>query len=646
MQTLIYGTADEVSDTLRAVLCRRGHTVTVHCDADAAFEAFAGELPRMVVLADVTDASLAFCRRLRASDEVQPVVVAVFDEASRERLQDVFEAGADDCVAGTSSTDRLNTRFAFVEHRMADQAINDAAYVSRLQARTQQQAVVAEIGRRALADPDLDVLVNYAVHAVADALAVAVCDVLEHHLDDGAFTLRAGVGARIPYLGSPVGGDGPDTQAGYTLRTGQPILVEDYAAEQRFAAPDGLRDAGVVSGLTVVVTGAGRPWGVLGAYATEQRSFSWDDIHFLRSVANVLAGAIERARAEQALRESEARARAILGTTVDGVITIDAHGHIESVNPAAESIFGYDEDEILGENVKLLMPDPYRAEHDVYLRSYRATGRCRIIGVGREVTGLRKDGSTFPMDLAVSEVDLGDRVVFTGIVRDITERRRLEREILDITEQERRRIGQDLHDGLGQMLTGLGLLSQNLARQLNQQGVEQAGDAAEITELLKEADQYARDLARGLTPVDLEASGLGKALQRLSDNAERLFGLDAAFDMVGDPLVHNSTAATHMYRIAQEAVSNAVRHGSAHAIHIALAEGPGQIRLRVKDDGEGFRPGEHDGPGMGMRIMNYRARIIGGALEVTSRPGTGTTITCTIPLTAYATDGDEALAET
>jgi signal transduction histidine kinase len=98
-----------------------------------------------------------------------------------------------------------------------------------------------------------------------------------------------------------------------------------------------------------------------------------------------------------------------------------------------------------------------------------------------------------------------------------------------------------------------------------------------------------------------------------------------------------------MYRIAQEAVSNAVRHGSAHAIHIALAEGPDQIRLRVKDDGEGFQPGNHDGPGMGMRIMNYRARIIGGVLEVTSRPGTGTTITCTVPRNAYADDEREAV---
>lgn len=339
----------------------------------------------------------------------------------------------------------------------------------------------------------------------------------------------------------------------------------------------------------------------------------------------------ERIRTEQALRESEAKARAIVETTVDGVITIDEQGHIESFNEAAASIFGYDAEEVIGKNVKVLMPSPYREEHDGYMRSYRETGRRKIIGIGREVTGRRKDGSTFPMDLAVSEVQLGDRRIFTGIVRDITERRRLEKEILDVTEQERRRIGQDLHDGLGQMLTGIGLLSQNLTRQLEQREVSEAEDAAEITDLLKEADQYARDLARGLTPVDLEASGLVTALERLVANAERLFDIECALHEVGSALVHDGTTATHMYRIAQEAVSNAVRHGKADRIKISLASGAEQIRLRIRDDGVGFPEDGSDGPGMGVNIMSYRARIIGGTLDISSSPGEGTTVTFTLP---------------
>ena len=128
----------------------------------------------------------------------------------------------------------------------------------------------------------------------------------------------------------------------------------------------------------------------------------------------------------QRLQDSESRTRAILETAVDAVITIDQRGLIESVNPAAERLFGYSAAELTGKNVKLLMPSPYQEEHDGYLENYLTTGQRKIIGIGREVVGKRKDGTTFPMDLAVSEVRLGDRRLFTGIVRDVSERQQAE----------------------------------------------------------------------------------------------------------------------------------------------------------------------------------------------------------------------------
>src|SRR5688572_26551260 len=137
----------------------------------------------------------------------------------------------------------------------------------------------------------------------------------------------------------------------------------------------------------------------------------------------------ERSATEQALTESEARTRAILDAAVDAIITIDERGRVESMNPAAERLFGYPAAEVLGQNVKMLMPEPYRHEHDGYLHNYLSTGQRKIIGIGREVVGLRKDGSTFPMDLAVSEVRLGARRLFTGIVRDITERKKAEEQL-------------------------------------------------------------------------------------------------------------------------------------------------------------------------------------------------------------------------
>ncbi|MGO9866794.1 MAG: PAS domain S-box protein [Rhodomicrobium sp.] len=134
----------------------------------------------------------------------------------------------------------------------------------------------------------------------------------------------------------------------------------------------------------------------------------------------------DQMRHEQALRDSEARLQAILDSAVDGIVTINERGMIESVNAAARKIFGYEQGELLGKNIKMLMPASYAREHDQYLRNYRHTGQRKIIGIGREVVGRRKDGSEFPVDLSVSEVRLGDRVLFTGIIRDITERKQVE----------------------------------------------------------------------------------------------------------------------------------------------------------------------------------------------------------------------------
>ena len=142
------------------------------------------------------------------------------------------------------------------------------------------------------------------------------------------------------------------------------------------------------------------------------------------------------ARSESAVRDQEERLRAILETAVEGIITIDERGIVESFNPAAEHIFGYTPAEVIGRNVNMLMAAPHREAHDGYLHNYLRTGQARIIGIGRETFARRKDGTLFPIDLSVSEVALSDRRLFTGFIRDITERKRLEKEILEISERE------------------------------------------------------------------------------------------------------------------------------------------------------------------------------------------------------------------
>ena len=444
-------------------------------------------------------------------------------------------------------------------------------------------------------------------------------------------------------------------------------LVRDSCVDLR-PVPAALAAAGVESGIAVRVGTEAHPLAVLAALAPDVREFDADARGFLQGAATALHARYVLEQTRRSLEESQARARAIVQTTVDGVITIDDRGRIGTFNDGAARIFGYDADEVVGRRVSVLMPEPYRSEHAGYLDAYRETGRRRIIGIGREVVGRRKSGATFPMDLAVSEVTLpGGEVLFTGVVRDLTDHRVLEREVLRVAEAERRRIGQDLHDGLGQELTAIGLFLRGHARALDAQGSDAAAEAHRLVGLVDDADQQARTLARSLVPVELEANGLEAALVRLAERAGTLYGLDVRAETSGSGPAEASAltadAASNLYRIAQEAVSNAAQHGEAGRVTVALVRGTDHLRLRVEDDGRGLdgmlrrggvleplddtAPASGDAPpdrvvsaparpadqrGMGLRIMHYRAHLAGGSLEI--RPGAqgGTVVTCTVPL--------------
>jgi len=337
---------------------------------------------------------------------------------------------------------------------------------------------------------------------------------------------------------------------------------------------------------------------------------------------------VRRKLAESSLRDSEERLRAILETAVEGIITIDERGIIESLNPAAEKIFGYQTQEVVGKNVKVLMPTPYRDEHDGYLANYLRTGSAKIIGSGREVVGLRKDGTVFPMDLSVSEVRLAHKRLFTGFVRDISDRKRLEREVLQISDLEQRRIGQDLHDGLCQQLAGIELMSEVLEQNLSRKSKTEAAQAAKIAEGVRAAIGDTRMLARGLSPVDVESNGLMSALQELASNTEKLFHVACRFECPQPVLLDDHAAATHLYRIAQEAINNAIKHGKARVITVRLTVQSNQSSLTVTDDGRGFVVKPEQTSGMGLRIMKYRAAMIGATLEIRRANGRGMLVAC------------------
>ncbi len=218
-----------------------------------------------------------------------------------------------------------------------------------------------------------------------------------------------------------------------------------------------------------------------------------------------------------------------------------------------------------------------------------------------------------------------------SLQRESAERQRMAREMLAVSDREQRRIGQDLHDGLGQLLAGMAFLSQALAQKLARQSIAETAEAMQLVHLANKAMTWARELVHGLSPVELEGEGFIVALQDLAMQAEHLFGLTCQVTCNRLPPMPDHTVATHLYRIAQEAVSNAVKHGQAHHVVLGLTAGQDSTTLTIHDDGIGFQEGASKPTGMGIRSMHYRASIIGASLAIHSDAGSGTIVVCEWP---------------
>lgn len=355
----------------------------------------------------------------------------------------------------------------------------------------------------------------------------------------------------------------------------------------------------------------------------------------------------DRRALETALKERDERMRAIVETAVDAIITIDERGTIEWANPASEKLFGYTHDEMVGRNVKMLMPEPYRGEHDQYLSNYIRTGKAKIIGIGREVIAMRKDGTTFPISLAVSAVSLGERRLFTGIVHDLSDRRKLEQQIIEASTTEQRRIAQDLHDGLCQELVGVALRTDLIAKRAATNGAEYAQPLQELASSIREIAVQARRMSHGLNPVDLKGGGLPAALSALAKRVCESFAIKCKFRAGRHAEVELDTVATQLYRIAQESINNAIRHGKAKEIEIRLARSRKDVVMTIADDGVGFSPPQITTPdphaasdgarvgstGIGLASMRYRANMIGGIFDIRRAGKRGTIVSVAIRAT-------------
>lgn len=235
-------------------------------------------------------------------------------------------------------------------------------------------------------------------------------------------------------------------------------------------------------------------------------------------------------------------------------------------------------------------------------------------------------------DSAIKWMD--GRIVRLEIATDITKNketenqlRHLERQIMDISEREREHIGHELHDGLGQQLTGIAFMSKALTQKLAAQNLKEATESAKIVTLINQSISETRQLARGLQPVEITEHGLMSALEELSANIEKMYSIQCKFISHAPVALRDDTAAKHLYRIAQEATNNAITHGHAQYVSIELSTHRGRIELSIQDNGIGFQPDQPSvDAGMGLQVMRYRANLIGAKLDIESAPGNGTQI--------------------
>lgn len=439
------------------------------------------------------------------------------------------------------------------------------------------------------------------------------------------------------WTGTETGGVGkPPSQAALgpdlptvVAQAAHPLWVPDlarYASLNRAALA---RLEGMQSAAAVPVLMGTDVLGTMVFYSREIRPADEALLQTLAALGSQLGQFIERKRTAEALQKENAFTAAVLDTSAALVVVLDRNGQIVRFNRAAEQTTGYSTAEVRG-----------RFVWDLFLAGDEKTSTQALFGDlvasrfpnQRENFWLTRGGDKRLVAWSNSALrDISGAVEYViSIGIDVTEQRRLEREILQVTDTEQRRIGQDLHDGLCQHLAATELMSETLERRLARKSKADARRVAEIAKQVREAISQTRLLARGLVPVVLESEGLMSALEQLADYSQRMFRVNCVFRCEKPVLIQDHTIATHLYRIAQEAVSNAIRHGKAKRIVITFRQMEEAVVLEIKDAGVGLTNDTTRGNGMGLRIMRYRASMIGGFLTIESEPGVGTTVQCTL----------------
>jgi PAS domain S-box-containing protein len=331
----------------------------------------------------------------------------------------------------------------------------------------------------------------------------------------------------------------------------------------------------------------------------------------------------DRQEAENSLRVSEERYHSVMEAAADPIVIYDMEGRITYFNPAFYTVFGWSLEESLGKTIDHFVPQENWPETELMIKAIREGRALPAQETNRytksqEIRNVSISGAAFRDHLQ----QLAGSVV---ILRDITETKRLTKQLMDIGDNVRQTIGQDLHDDLCPHLIGIGGLVAALKMTIEQNNNEGAQLAEKIVELIGEATSKARGLARGLCPVHLVAFGLQSALNEIAENTKLAANIDCSFSGDTSLVIHDNTLATHLYYIVQEAVTNAVKHAGASSIEISLVQEDGYLHFWISDDGRGIEEKQQE-KGIGMQIMKYRVLVIGAFLEITSYSDSGTVV--------------------
>jgi PAS domain S-box-containing protein len=450
------------------------------------------------------------------------------------------------------------------------------------------------------------------------------------------------------------------------------LLKSDLAAATDLRIRGRCNQAGYESVALIPLRAGAEIVGLLQLNDTWPGRFTLEMIQFFEGIGDSIGIALSRIRAEEALRHSEqryslAQRAANIGSWDWNILTGELIWS-EQIEP----MFGFDKGQFAGTyrgfldcvdphdrqfvqdsvDASVERGEDYAIEHRVIRPDGTARwvsetgdvirdengGAVRMLGIVQDITERKKAEEDLDRyRKRLEELVQARTVELTDankmLRQEIEERKRLEREILDISEQERRRIGQELHDSVGQQLTGIAFMTKVLEQKLAAKLPEQVGDVVEISQLVRQATDQARALAKGLHPVDLDAESLMAALQELAANTQNLFGISCTFKCERPVPVCDTAVAINLYRIAQEAVTNAMKHGRARNIEIELANTGPACSLTIRNDGLDFPSAQPYSAGMGLKIMRHRVEMINATLDIRRGCEGGAVVTCTFPNT-------------